>query len=130
MRLFKTKSFAAFADKNRIDDSLLIDAVIRAEKGLIDANLGGNVIKQRIAKQGQGKSSGYRSLIFYKIRGNCFFVSIFEKNDLENISQETLDNLKKMAKMYKEEHEIVELHIKQKSLIEIFTNKGKNDEIQ
>ncbi|WP_439287295.1 type II toxin-antitoxin system RelE/ParE family toxin [Lonepinella sp. BR2357] len=120
MRLFKTKAFADFANKKGIDDSLLIDAVERAEKGLIDADLGGNVIKQRIAKQGQGRSSGYRSLIFYKINQNCFFVSIFEKNDRDNISKGELADLKTLAKAYfSYTDETIALHIKQKKLIEI-----------
>ncbi|WP_439287232.1 type II toxin-antitoxin system RelE/ParE family toxin [Lonepinella sp. BR2357] len=131
MRLFKTKPFADFADKKGIEDSLLIEAVQRAEKGLIDADLGGNVIKQRIARKGQGRSSGYRSLIFYKINGNCIFFSIFEKNAMDNISKETLSNLKLFAKKYKENlNNIIELHIKQKFLIEINTDSGDNNEIQ
>ncbi|WP_439258368.1 type II toxin-antitoxin system RelE/ParE family toxin [Lonepinella sp. BR2271] len=128
MRLFKTKAFAEFANKKGIDDSLLIDAVERAEKGLIDADLGGNVIKQRIAKQGQGRSSGYRSLIFYKIHQNCFFVSIFEKSDKENISREDLLDLKKLAKMYfNYSNATIESYLKQGKLIEIFLKEINNE---
>ncbi|WP_386689975.1 type II toxin-antitoxin system RelE/ParE family toxin [Lonepinella sp. MS14437] len=121
MRLFKTKSFAAFANKKGIDDSVLIDAVERAEKGLIDADLGGNVIKQRIAKQGQGRSSGYRALIFYKIGQKYFFASIFEKNNRENITKEELSELKKLAKIYLHySDETLAHYIKQQAIIEIF----------
>jgi hypothetical protein len=59
MRVFKTKPFARFAGHEGIDDDVLCDAVQRAENGLIDANLGGGVIKQRLAREGQGKSSGF-----------------------------------------------------------------------
>ncbi|WP_338926885.1 type II toxin-antitoxin system RelE/ParE family toxin [Mycetohabitans endofungorum] len=37
-------------------DNALLEAVERAEKGQIDADLGGGVIKQRVARKGQGKS--------------------------------------------------------------------------
>lgn len=62
MRIFKNRWIAKFAAKHSISDSDLIEAVRRADNGLIDADLGGGVIKQRIARKGQGKSSGYRSL--------------------------------------------------------------------
>ncbi|AHG84321.1 hypothetical protein F543_14570 [Bibersteinia trehalosi USDA-ARS-USMARC-189] len=75
MRIFKTKYFAKFAEKNDIDDEMLIEAVERAEQGLIDANLGGNVIKQRVARKG----SGYRTLILYKINGNHFLCMVLLK---------------------------------------------------
>ena len=58
MRIFKTKLFARFARRERISDGALCEAVSRVEKGLVDADLGGGVIKQRIARQGQGRSGG------------------------------------------------------------------------
>ncbi len=63
MRTFKTKSFARFADREGITDAALCEVTRRAESGLIDADLGGGVIKQRIARPGQGKSSGYRAIV-------------------------------------------------------------------
>lgn len=55
MRIFKNAWFERFARKQCITDRALHDAIERAEKGLIDADLGGGVIKQRVARQGQGK---------------------------------------------------------------------------
>ncbi|HHK5605684.1 TPA: type II toxin-antitoxin system RelE/ParE family toxin, partial [Neisseria polysaccharea] len=52
-----------FAKKHKISDSELPEAVRRADNGLTDADLGGGVIKQRIARQGQGRRGGYRSII-------------------------------------------------------------------
>ncbi|MCC9395659.1 type II toxin-antitoxin system RelE/ParE family toxin, partial [Enterobacter hormaechei subsp. steigerwaltii] len=63
MRIFKNQWIVKFAKKHKINDSELLEAVERADNGLIDADLGGGVIKQRIARQGQGRSGGYRSLI-------------------------------------------------------------------
>lgn len=120
MRIFKTKAFAKFAKKKQIMDEDLIDAVERANQGLIDANLGGNVIKQRIAKQGQGKSSGYRSLILYRINNNSYFVAAIEKSDRENISEQEENALKLLAKVYETyREEQINALVKQGILIEI-----------
>jgi len=67
LRVFQTKSFARFAIKSGIDDHALCKAVINAENGLIDADLGGGVIKQRVARKGEGKSGGFRTIILFKI---------------------------------------------------------------
>jgi hypothetical protein len=65
LRIFKTKWFVRFARKERISDGALIDAVERAERGLIDADMGGGVIKQRLARPSEGKSGGLRSIILF-----------------------------------------------------------------
>ncbi len=96
--IFKTKRFDKFAQQNNIHDSMLIEAVDRAEKGLIDANLGSNVIKQRIARKGQGKSSGYRTLIIIRSGEKAFFVHGFSKNDQDNLSYNEENWLKSAAK--------------------------------
>lgn len=77
---------------------ILIDAVKRAEKGLIDANLGNGVIKQRIARIGQGKSGGYRTIIVLQHGKRAFFVFGFSKNNKENLSQDEEEAFKKMSK--------------------------------
>ena len=66
MRIFKNAWFERFARKQKIPDAVLRDAIRRAEQGLIDADLGGGVIKQRVARPGQGRSGGYRTLIVYR----------------------------------------------------------------
>ena len=65
MRIFKNAWFERFTRKQGIPDKALIEAVERAEQGRIDANLGGGVLKQRVARQGQGKSGGFRTIILY-----------------------------------------------------------------
>jgi hypothetical protein len=62
MRVFKTLWFRRFARKEKVADSALCDAVARAERGLIDADLGGGLIKQRVWRPGSGRSGGYRQL--------------------------------------------------------------------
>jgi hypothetical protein len=75
VRIFKTKLFAKFARRERIPDSSLAEAIGRAGQGLVDANLGGGVIKQRVARQGKGRSGGYRTLIAY--RSGSFAIFLF-----------------------------------------------------
>jgi hypothetical protein len=63
VRIFKTKWLARYARRERIADHNLSEAIERAERGLIDADLGGGIIKQRVARSGQGRSGGYRTLV-------------------------------------------------------------------
>lgn len=97
MRIFTNRWFARFANKQDISDDDLREAISRAERGLIDADLGGGVIKQRIARKGQGKSGGYRSLILFKQGERAFFVYAFAKNDRSNIGQSELQAFRIMA---------------------------------
>ena len=98
LRIFKTKWFDKFSSKNSIEDSTLIKAVERAKNGLIDADLGGGIIKQRIAREGQGKSRGYRSIIVINYKDRAFFVFGFPKNEQDNLCQGELLEYREMAK--------------------------------
>ncbi|MCH8311413.1 MAG: type II toxin-antitoxin system RelE/ParE family toxin [Nitrospinae bacterium] len=98
MRIFKNAWFRRLARRQKISDKALGEAVARAGKGLIDADLGGNVIKQRIARPGQGKSGGYRTILIFKNRDKAFFVYGFAKSERKNIDQRETDMFKKAAK--------------------------------
>jgi hypothetical protein len=95
--VFKYYRFSRFAHKENISDSMLSSAITRAENGQIDADLGGGVIKQRIARQGQGKRGGYRTLILYRSSERAFFIHGFAKSGQDNINDEELAYLKKLA---------------------------------
>ena len=97
VRIFKNKSFARFARKARIADAALCEAVGNAERGLIDADLGGGVIKQRIARSGGGKSGGFRTIILFRAGARAFFVHGFAKNDQDNIRDDELAAFKMLA---------------------------------
>jgi len=98
MRILKLASFDRFAQKNEISDAALSDAVERAGKGQVDANLGGGVIKQRIARQGEGKSGGFRVIIIFRsTTERAFFVYGFAKNERNNIREDEKMALKKLA---------------------------------
>ena len=81
MRIFKTKWFVRYIRQEHISDHGLRDAIERAERGLVDADLGGGVIKQRVARTGQGRSGGYRMLIAYRFGNRAVFMYGIAKND-------------------------------------------------
>ncbi len=97
MRIFKNKSFTRFERKNGISDAHLCKAIRDVNRGLIDADLGSGVIKQRIARKGSGKSGGFRTLILFKVEERAIFVHGFAKNEMDNIRQDELAALKKLA---------------------------------
>lgn len=80
-----------------ISDQSLRKAVERAEKGLIDAELGSGLIKQRVARQGQGRSGGYRTIIALHAGERAFFLHCFAKKDRANISDAELRSLREIA---------------------------------
>ncbi len=100
MRVFATKVFARFKRKERLDDKRLCEAVTRAERDSIDAELGANLIKQRVARQGGGRSGGYRTVIAYRASQRSVFLYGFAKNERGNIDDRELDGLKKLAKQF------------------------------
>jgi hypothetical protein len=79
-------------------DTVLCEAVARAEKGQIDADFGGEVIKQRIARPGQGKSKGYRMIILFRRGAKAFFVYGFAKSRRANINDDEREQFKEAAK--------------------------------
>ena len=97
LRTFKTKPFARFADREGLEDAALRDAVRRAGRGSIDADLGGGVIKQRIARGGQGRSGGFRAIVLFRRGARAFFVYGFAKSDRENLRRDELKAFRLLA---------------------------------
>jgi hypothetical protein len=100
VRIFKTKWLARFARRERIDDQSLRAAIERAEQGLIDADLGGGLIKQRVARPGRGRSSGYRMIVAYRVKHRAIFLLGFAKNERENIEDNELLSLREIAERW------------------------------
>lgn len=97
MRIFINKPFARFARKAGLPDATLREAVERAGRGLVDADLGGGVIKQRIAREGGGKSGGFRTIILFRAGSRAFFVHGFAKSERDNIREDELAAFKLLA---------------------------------
>lgn len=93
MRIFKTKWFQRWASKEHLDDDALQRTVTEMVAGLIDADLGGHVIKKRVALPGHGKRGSLRTLVAFK----AFFIYGFAKNERDNISQNELTALRLLA---------------------------------
>lgn len=120
MRIFVNAWFARFARQEKIKHAVLVEAVARVERGLMDADLGGGVIKQRLARAGQGKSGGYRSIILFRKEDLAFFVYGFAKNERENIRPDETAAYKKAAKaFFALTEKQLEALLKEKALMEI-----------
>ena len=96
MRIFKTKTLAKFTRQNGIGEEDLVDAVERAVRGLIDADLGGQLIKQRVARPGKGKRGGFRMIIGIR-SDRAIFLFAFAKNERENIEKAELMTLREIV---------------------------------
>ena len=99
MRVFKNSKFHKFARKEKISDAMLCEAVERAERGQIDADLGAGLIKQRVARPGAGKSGGFRTLVFFRAETRAVFAFGFAKSDMANLDDAEEAYLKKAAKL-------------------------------
>ncbi|HEY1646434.1 MAG TPA: type II toxin-antitoxin system RelE/ParE family toxin [Terracidiphilus sp.] len=97
MRRFKTKWVARFARREGISDESLREAIDRAEQGVVDADLGGGLIKQRVARQGQGRSGGFRTIIAYQAKRRAVFLYGFAKSERDNIGSGELLSLREIG---------------------------------
>ena len=97
MRIFKTKLFNRWAEKEGLADEALQIAVEELGNGLVDADLGGHVYKKRVSLAGRGKRGGARTLIAFRIGEKAFFLYGFTKNVRSNISDKDLKALRLLA---------------------------------
>lgn len=97
MRIFKTRSFSRWMRKTELTDSAMRHAVVEMAQGLIDADLGGGIVKKRIALAGRGKRGGARTLVATNRGNRWFFLYGFEKNDRANVTDDELEALKDIA---------------------------------
>jgi hypothetical protein len=119
VRIFKTKNLARFTRQNGINDEDLVEAVERAVQGLIDADLGGQIIKQRVARPGQGKRGGFRMIIGIR-SDRAIFLFAFAKNERENIDKAELMTLREIvASFLNADDKTIAQALKDGTLIEV-----------
>jgi hypothetical protein len=120
MRIFKNPWFSRFAAKEGIADEDLKDGVNQLEAGQADANLGGGVYKVRVARQGAGKSGGYRVIVFFRSGERMFYVYGFAKSAKANIGTKDLKDYKKAAKyMFSLTEDQIKVKLANKTLTEV-----------
>lgn len=97
MKLYKTPQFNRWARKNDLGDADLCNAAREMAEGLYEADLGGGLFKKRIARSGQGKRGGFRTMIASNRKDRWVFLYGFAKNERSNIDRDEEKALKKLA---------------------------------
>ncbi|KAB2680975.1 type II toxin-antitoxin system RelE/ParE family toxin [Brucella pseudintermedia] len=93
----RNEEFARFARKSRLAADKLLQAAAEVMFGRFDANLGGGVYKQRVARDGGGKSGGFRTIVVFRAGEHSFFVHGFAKSEKANVSAKELKALRQLA---------------------------------
>lgn len=120
MRVFKTRVFDRWARKAGVTDTALLKAVADIECGLIDADLGSNLFKQRVALPGRGKSGSTRTLLATRFAGTLYFLFGFEKKDRDNITPRELGIYQSLASnLTVLSHAQIETALKANELMEV-----------
>jgi hypothetical protein len=128
VRIFKTRALARFAKRETISDESLVVAIETAKRGLIDADLGGGLIKQRVARPGQGKRGGFRMLIGFR-SDRAIFLFGFAKNERENIDDQQLTTLREIvASWFAADDKKIAQALKDGLLIEVKHGKENKNE--
>ncbi len=102
MQAYPPKSFLREARSDGAPDADCQEAIRRAERGLVDADLGGRLIKQRIPRGNQGAARGSRAVVFYKRGEIAVFLHIFSKSDKANLTKYELADYLEVAKSLEE----------------------------
>lgn len=97
IRVYKSKAFKKWADKEGLPNTQLCKAVDEMQRGLLDADLGSGVVKKRVAISGRGKRGSFRTIVAYRMAFRAFFIYGFAKNSRANISKSELLALKRLA---------------------------------
>jgi hypothetical protein len=120
MRCFKTPTFTKALAKSDLTDAELKVAMDQVLRGQIDVQLGGGLLKKRVARPNAGKRSGYRTIIAYRDGDRAIFLYMFAKNEKANISRREFEALKALAGHYLGMSQPdLDIAVKQQALIEL-----------
>ncbi|MDP2827553.1 MAG: type II toxin-antitoxin system RelE/ParE family toxin [Sulfuricellaceae bacterium] len=97
-RVFRTRTFTRWMGKAGLSDAAICQAVLEMAEGLVDADLGGNVVKKRVALPGQGKRGGARTIVATRMADRWFFLYGFGKNERANIDKDELKVFQEVAR--------------------------------
>ncbi|MBI5816507.1 MAG: type II toxin-antitoxin system RelE/ParE family toxin [Nitrospinae bacterium] len=96
-RVFVTRHFARWISKTDLPRKALLKAVCEMQAGMIDAGLGGGLVKKRVALPGRGKRGGARTIVATNKDDRWIFIFGFSKNERDNISESELEAFKMIA---------------------------------
>jgi hypothetical protein len=88
--LRKYLEFARWVRKEHLTDQMLQNAADEIERGLIDARLGGFLLKRRVAPPGGGKRGGYRTIVAHRQGIRLVFLFGFAENESDNVTKTEL----------------------------------------
>ena len=100
MLVVMLRSFARWLRSEQLDGAVINDLVERLERGLIDADLGGGLVKQRIARPGQGRSGGFRTILAYRSGDRIVLFFGYAKSRRANLSKHELQTYRLLAASY------------------------------
>ncbi|NDK52370.1 type II toxin-antitoxin system RelE/ParE family toxin [Rhizobium laguerreae] len=100
VRVLKDLEFEDWAAEYNVTDAMLCDAAKEIEAGLVDARLGGFLLKKRVAAPGRGKRGSYRTIVGHRQGDRLIFVHGFAKNETDNITKKEKEALRKLCDVY------------------------------
>ena len=100
IRALKNRQFARWAKSEQLTDQALCTAIREIERGLVDAKLGGFLLKKRVSKGHKGKSGGLRTIIAYRQEHRLIFLFGFAKRERSNIDQAEKQALLELGNVY------------------------------
>ena len=120
LRLLKDLEFHKWAKSEGVTNAMLCAAAVEIEGGLVDARLGGFLIKKRVAEPGRGKRGSYRTIAAHRQGNRLIFLHGFSKNEKDNISNKELKALRKLGDQYMEYSEsTVSKQVAERIMVEI-----------
>jgi hypothetical protein len=123
--VFVTKEFGRFRRKAKLSGLELHEAAEQVRRGRWDADLGAGIFKQRIARKGEGKSGGYRTILCFKRGSHMFFIHGFAKSEKENVAQSELHALKRLSKVLLNlSDEQINASLRSRELVKVVENGG------
>lgn len=100
MKVLTNRVFKAWAKQEHLSSTQLIQAAREIEQGLIDATLGRNLFKKRVAVRGRGKRGGARVVLAYRYCDRLVMLYGFSKNEKDNITQPEKQALAELGRKY------------------------------
>jgi len=125
-KVLRTRTFTRWMRKTGLADDMLCRAVSEMMQGLVDGDLGGNLLKKRISLSGRGKRGGGRTIVATNHCDRWFFLYGFEKNERANIGKKEIKALRELAAQYLAfDDKQIEWAVRSGKLLEVYDEDSK-----